>query len=112
MTAPGQCVSVDQLVSPSPGLVAQMKGIPTTRRFQAATVFVDQYSRLTYLHLQETLSSAETVEAKKAFERFSLSHGVRICHYHADNGRFADNDFVLDAKGKDQVLTYCGVMLK
>ena len=69
-TEPGQCVSVDQLESPTPGLIAQLKGIPTTQRYNAATVFVDHFSRLSYVHLQRSLSSEDTVRAKQAFERY------------------------------------------
>jgi hypothetical protein len=108
-TEPGQCVSVDQLESPSPGLFAQLKGIPTTRRYQAATIFVDHYSRLSYVHLQSTLSSEDTVQAKHAFEKFAKSHGVSVKHYHCDNGRFADNAFLKDVREQRQNITYCGV---
>lgn len=88
--APGQCVSVDQLQSPTPGLIAQLKGIPTTQRYTAATIFVDHFSRLSYVHLQCSLSSDVTVKAKRAFERHCDGHGVKVLHYQADNGRFAD----------------------
>jgi hypothetical protein len=40
------------------------------------------------------MNAAETIEAKEAFERWSASHGVKIKHYHADNGRFAENAFM------------------
>ena len=40
---PGECVSVDQLVSPTPGLVAQLTGKLTTARYRYATFFFDQY---------------------------------------------------------------------
>ena len=30
-------------------------------------------------------------------------------NYHADNGRFADNAFISDAKVKNQGISYCGV---
>ena len=107
--APGQCVSVDQLQSPSPGLIAQLKGVPTLQRYTAATIFVDHFSRLSFVYLQQAMTSAETVEAKIAFEKFSESHGVAVRHYHADNGRFADNMFLEDIKEKRQSITYCGV---
>ena len=32
-----------------------------------------------------------------------------MLHYHADNGRFADKDFINDCKAQRQGLTYCGV---
>jgi hypothetical protein len=111
VTGPGDCVSVDQLESSTPGFVAHLKGILTKRRYTCATVFVDHYSRLGYVHMQQQLTSDETVEAKHAFEAFSRSQGVTIKHYHADNGRFADNALLKDIKEArpSQSITYCGV---
>ena len=34
---------------------------------------------------------------------------VKILHYHADNGRFADNAFIADCKAQRQSLLYCRV---
>ena len=48
-TTPGQVLSVDQLVSPTPGLIAQMTGKLTTKRYKYATVFVDHFSRFSYV---------------------------------------------------------------
>jgi hypothetical protein len=109
ITGPGCCVSVDQLVSTTPGIIAQLKGIPTTKRYTVATIFVDHYSRLSYVYLQKTSSSAETVQAKKAFETYCKTYHVRVLHYHADNGRFADNAFRADVEDKRQTISYCGV---
>ena len=39
---PGHFVSVDQLVSPTPGLIAQITGFLTTKRYKYATIYVDQ----------------------------------------------------------------------
>ena len=77
-TEPGQIVSVDQLESPTPGFIAQLKGTLTKQRYKYATVFVDQYSRLSYVHLQRTITSDETVQAKIAFERYVQERGVQI----------------------------------
>jgi hypothetical protein len=57
-------------------------------------VFVDHACRLSYIHLQQGLTSAEMVAAKRAFEAYAKSHGVSIKHYHSDNGRFEDNAFI------------------
>ena len=67
-TRPGQVVSVDQLESNSPGLIAQLKGKLTQQQYKYATVFVDQYSGYTFVFLQRRLTSEETVQAKHAFE--------------------------------------------
>ena len=92
-----------------PGFVAQLKGRLTVKRYTAATVFVDHYSRLTYVHLQYDLSSKHTLEAKRAFEIWSANVGVKIEHYHADNGRFADKAFMQDCEKNGQMLTFCAV---
>ena len=99
-TYPGQVVSVDQLESTSPGFIAQVKGALTQQRYRYATVFVDQFSRYTYVYLQKRITSQETVMAKHAFERAAAQRGVTIKHYHADNGRFADNAFIQDCQAK------------
>ena len=85
-TKPGEVVSVDQLESPIVGLIPQAKGSPTKLRYRAATIFVDHFSDLTYIHLQTSTSGEETLKAKQAFERYASQHGVAIKHYHCDNG--------------------------
>ena len=108
-TIPGECVSVDQLQSSNQGFIAQLKGVLTKRRFKYATVFVDHFSRYKYVHLQSTLTSQDTLAAKRAFEAHCRNHGVTIKQFHADNGRFADNTFINDCKAQGQTITYCGV---
>ena len=66
MTAPGLCVSVDQMESPISGLVAHMKGLHTKCQYSATTVFVDHYSWMRYVHLQETPTASDTLQAKEA----------------------------------------------
>jgi hypothetical protein len=55
------------------------------------------------------LTSSENIDAKQAFERYATEHGVRIAHYHCNNGRFADTAFVRSCKESHQKLTFCGV---
>jgi hypothetical protein len=80
----GEVVSVDQMKSPTPGLVAQLAGILTTKRYKYATVFVDNFSGMGYVHLQKTQDADESLEAKVALERNLLLENVKVCHYHAD----------------------------
>ena len=62
VTIPGQVVSVDQLVSYTPELIPTHRGIPTTKRYSGATIFVDHASDFTYVHLMEGITdSAKTV---------------------------------------------------
>jgi hypothetical protein len=83
---PGQVLSVDQMVSPTPGLIAQMTGCLTNKRYKYATVYINQYSRHGFVYLQKTASAEETIKGKIAFEMHAQSHGVRLVHYKADNG--------------------------
>jgi hypothetical protein len=85
-TKPGEIVSVDQMESTEVGFFAQLKGSPTKKRYRYCTVFVDHFSGLHFVHLQIDNSAAETMLAKQAFEKFAAEHGVRILHYHCDNG--------------------------
>jgi hypothetical protein len=61
------------------------------------------------VHLQRTGTGEDTLIAKRAFEAFAQSHGVKIKHYHCDNGRFADKSFIDHVQLKSQSLSYCGV---
>ena len=42
-------------------------------------------------------------------DKIMAQAGRYVMHYHADNGSFADNDFVDDINIKDQKLTFCGL---
>jgi hypothetical protein len=70
------------------GFIAQLKGTLTKKCYTAVTVFMDHYSRLKYVHLMTKLTSEETMDAKQAFEHFAKQHGIRILHYHCNNGHF------------------------
>ena len=104
---PGDCISVDQLESRTPGFIAQMKGRLTKHRYECATVFVDHFSRLSYVYPMRSITAAETVEAKKHFERFCATHHVKVKHYHADNGRFAENLFMQAVRDAGQTISFC-----
>ena len=61
------------------------------------------------MYLQKRLTSEETVMAKHAFESSANQRGIKILHYHADNGRFANNAFIANCKAQRQGLSFCGV---
>jgi hypothetical protein len=106
---PGQCISVDQLESTTPGLIAQNKGWLTKKRYRVATVFVDHFSGLSYIHLQKSTNAEETLEARLTFERFASKFKVQVKRNQADNGRFAENKFMAAVKETGQTITFCGV---
>ena len=108
-TVPGAMVSIDQLESSVPGFVPIAKGQPTIRKCHGALVFVDHTSDFRYVHMHYDLTSDKTINAKHAFEHLAEQHGVRILHYHCDNGRFTDKAFVDDIRMAHQTITFCGV---
>jgi hypothetical protein len=108
-TEPGQCISVDQLESRTPGLIAQVKGWLTKKRHQAATIFADHYSSLSYVFLQKSTNAEETLAAKISFERYAERHGVKVQAYQADNGRFAETTFMQAIRDAGQTINFCGV---
>ena len=73
--------------------------------------YVDQYSDLTFVYLQKSTNAEETLDAKEAFERYAYQHGVKILHYHADNGRFNENAWIhhLHQQNPQQPQSYSGV---
>ena len=109
VTAPGQMVSVDQLISPSPRLIAQMTGFLSTKRYKRATVYVCQYSKLSYVHLQKSNSGKDTVEGKRTFEQFADDKGVVIRGYCAEDGIFKANIWVQACKDNRQRLKFVAV---
>jgi hypothetical protein len=50
------------------GFDAQLQGKLTTKRYAAATIFVNHFSRLHHVHLLMSVSSLATSETKQAFE--------------------------------------------
>jgi len=113
-TYPGQVVSVDQLISPTPGLstpglVPTHRGRPTLTQYNGATVFVDHFSDFTYIHLMKKMDGDATVKAKQACERVAMAHGVQISQYHADNGLFDTKVFKSAVAMAKQTLSFCGV---
>ena len=108
-TEPGQTVSTDQMVSAQPGLVPQEKGKLTRARVWGATIFVDHATKWIKVHLMQSDTGDETLDAKESFEHACHTCGVTVKHYHADNGRFAESTFTNDCKEKGQKVTYCGV---
>jgi hypothetical protein len=95
--------------SPTPRLVAQMRGGLTNKCYRYATVCVDHYSGAGHVHLQKTQSTEETLKGKAAFERHCQLMGRKVLHYHADNGIFASKGWKDSCTDSGQTFTYSGV---
>ena len=70
---------------------------------------MDHTSDFTYVHMHQHLTMDETIDAKHAFEHLAEQHGVRILHYHCDNGQYADKAFVDDVWAAHQTIAFCSV---
>ena len=81
VTAPGERVLVDQIMSPTPGFIAQMVGRLTSKRYTCATLFVDNATGYRYVWLQTSTSASETLQGKEAFEREANDAGIEIKEY-------------------------------
>ena len=91
------------------GFIAHMKERLTKKRYIYATVFVDHFSDLKYIHCMSNITPDETIYSKKISKTHASSFSIRVEHYHFDNGRFIDNSFIQHCKGMGQGITYCGV---
>ena len=85
------------------------KGHLARARIWACTVFVDSYTGFLFVALMRGLTAESTLAAKKEFEHRFAARGVKVKHYHADNGRFTEPAFVQECKRCHQDLTLCGV---
>jgi hypothetical protein len=98
-----------KITSTKVGFFAQLKGKLTKKRYKCATVFINHYSRLRFVHLQLDDKSNKTLAAKLAFKQYAAEHGVKILHYHCDNGRFRGNALQQACHEARQQLTFCWV---
>ena len=69
ITAPGDLISVDQLIPPTPGFIAQMTGKLTKKRYKYATICVDQASRLGYVYFKKTSTVKNLLKQRLRFSR-------------------------------------------
>jgi hypothetical protein len=106
---PGECILINQMMSTEVGFYAQLKGKLTKKSYKCTTVFVDHFSRLQFVHLQLNDESDKTLATKLAFKQYAAEHGVKILHYHCNNGCFQDNAFQQACHKARQQLTFCGV---
>ena len=97
------------MTSTEVGFYVQLKGKLTKKRYKCAIFFVDHFSCLCFVHLQLDDKSDKTLATKLVFKQFVAEHGVKILHYHCDNGCFHNNAFQQACHNSRQQLTFCGV---
>jgi phage tail protein X len=65
-------------------------------------VYVDQASKLSFTYLQKTATANKTLEGKTAFKNYARNQGVKVKAYHANNGIFKVNKWVLACRENNQ----------
>jgi hypothetical protein len=69
---------------------------------------VDHASSYVQNEHQLGFSAVETIQAKQAYEKFCLDHGVLIQDYLTDSGAFKASKFVQHIRESHQLLRFCG----
>jgi Reverse transcriptase (RNA-dependent DNA polymerase) len=108
-TRPGEVISIDQMISPTAGLVAQNTGALTKARYKVATVFIDHATDYSYVSIQKSTSAEETIKSKMVFERNVYDQGIKVQSYHSDNGIFKSKAWQDHCYSNGQGLTFAGV---
>ena len=88
-----------------------MSGFLTSKRTWECTTFVDHVSDYVYVHLMRDFTLEERIQAKTAYEKLLTRTNRRASHYHADNGRFADEGFLSDINEKLKPLPFVLLVL-
>ena len=100
---------VDQIKIPTPGLIVQLTGRLTTKRYNITKIVVNQATRLNYAYFQKTECSEKYFKYKQTFEIMVQQNGVKIKAHHTDNGIFRSHAWVNSCKKQSQELTCEGV---
>jgi hypothetical protein len=108
-TAPGDFVSVDQMVAGNLGLIPFTSGRPSKRRYDTVTIWVDHFLRFLYAHCQEDATTNTTLESKVGFESFTQRYQVTIKHIHGNNGVFATKLFKDHVEASSQHQSFVGL---
>ena len=100
---------MNQLVIPTLGLLPTYRGLLTTQLYIGATIFMDHFSDLIYVHLMIEMNVQTITNAKEAFGCLAHSYNVKFLHYHADNSLFDTAQSKTSIKDANQTLSFCGV---
>jgi len=107
---PGDCVSMDQYISGSPGRLPHTKGRESKQdKFNGGTIFTDHATNFTFIKHQVSMRAGSTLKSKRAFEQEAATNGVKIKSYLTDNTPFGSSEFLADIEAKGQVINFSGV---
>ena len=105
----GELVLVNIIVSPNPGLIAQMLSFLTNKRYKYATVFVDNTSSLSYTHFQIDTTVESTLKGKRAQKLYARLYRVTIKAYYANHNIFKAKGQIEDYNLNYQAVTFASV---
>jgi hypothetical protein len=106
--SPGDCVLADHYLSPIAGRLYTSYG-PKQHGYTCGTLFVDHASGKIFNFLQLLMTAVATIQSKHGLECIASDEGIRIKHYHSDNGIFATAAFKDDCTSSSQKITFSGV---
>ena len=86
-----------------------MSGYLTGHQIWGITLFVDRKNDYIYGHLIRSLDFDKTLGANKTFEKLLGRSNNNVKRYHADNGRYSDNDFMASLNANNHTINLCGV---
>ena len=108
-TLPGEITHADIMTSSVPGLMPQMVGFLSSKKFHYASFFVDDKSDFTFACHQVSTLAEETIIAKRAYKSELRKCRKEVRHYHVDNGTHAVVKYKEEIKDKKQTLAFCSV---
>ena len=100
---------MNQIESRTPSFFRALRRFITKKRYTCVTIFVNHFSGFTYVHLQISINTEETLKAKRDFQIYYESLGVKILHYHSGNDRFIDEGFMHAIEPEGQTISFCCV---
>ena len=97
-TLPYEIVHIDIMTSSVPGLILQVKGFLTSKKFHYTSFFVNDKSDFTYVYYQGSTLSNDTITAKKVYEAKLRKYGKEVRHYHIDNRTYATAKYKVEVE--------------
>jgi hypothetical protein len=93
------------------GFYAQLKGKLTKKPYKCATIFINHYSCLCFLHLQINNQQFihKDIFRQPSLQEYAAEHSNRILHHHCNNRQFRYNSFLQACHDAQKKLTFCGV---
>jgi hypothetical protein len=111
--SPGQVVAVDHYCQSTPGKGPALNLSETVKaKYIGGTIMVDLATGRIKCYHQTSLNAHETITSKCKYEQEARQYGVKVLHYHCDNGTFTARNFVQEVWNRDQTISFSGVGAK